>query len=123
MKIAPSVMVEGSRGLCGCGRRKWMRRARYKQRQEGSSFYHFVPVCFWIREVYWMGNLGLVQCSNGDEVGVPKFVLFEALFQILVTEMDNRMHITDGVPPACIVTCHKRSRSLVRLATGDYITA
>jgi len=28
---------------------------------------------------------------------------------------------TDGVPPACIVTCHKRSRSLVRLATGDYL--
>jgi len=40
-----------------------------------------------------MGNLGLVQCSNGDEVGVPKFFLFEALFQILVTEMDNRMHM------------------------------
>jgi len=28
-------------------------------------------------------------------VGVPKFVLFEALFQILVTEMDNRMHMVD----------------------------
>jgi len=35
-----------------------------------------------------MGNLGLVQCSNGDEVGVPKIVLFEAVIQILVTEMD-----------------------------------
>ena len=28
-------------------------------------------------------------------MGVPKFVLFEALFQILVTEMDNRMHMVD----------------------------